>query len=139
MQRVVLGIAVLAAFVAVAGCDNELENQTPTTPAPTTTDTFTGTIGINGAMSHTFSVVAAGTVTATLTEVTPDSTAVVGFALGRWNASSSFCEQIIPKDDAVQGQILSGNAAGVGTLCARIYDTGKLTAPLNYTLTVVHP
>ena len=139
MQRVFLSAVMVAALLAVGGCDNELENQTPTTPAPTTTDTFTGSINVNGAMSHTFSVVAAGTVTATLTEVTTDSAAVVGFALGRWNASSSFCEQIIPKDDAVQGQILSGNAAGVGTLCARIYDTGKLTAPLSYTLTVVHP
>jgi hypothetical protein len=139
MQRVFLGILALAALVAVGGCDNELENLTPTEPAPTTTDTFTGSISVNGGMSHTFLIAAAGTVTATLTEVTPDNTAVVGFALGRWNASSSFCEQIIPKDDAVQGQILTGNVAGLGTLCARIYDTGKLTAPIGYTVTVVHP
>ena len=139
MQRVFLRTLVLAALVAAAGCDNELENGSPTEPAPTTTDTFTGSINVNGAMSHPFSVVAAGRVTATLTEVAPNNTVTVGFALGRWNASSSFCEQIIPKDDAVQGQILAGDAAGVGTLCARIYDTGKLTEPINYTITVVHP
>ena len=139
MQRVFLRTVVLAALVAVAGCDNELENAGPTDPAPTVTDTFTGSINVNGAMSHPFSVVAAGRVTATLTEVTPDNTVTVGFALGRWNASSLFCEQIIPKDDAVQGQILAGDAAGVGVLCARIYDTGKLTETINYTITVVHP
>jgi hypothetical protein len=140
MQRVFLRTLVLAAaVVAATGCDNELEDLPPTEPAPTITETFTGTIGVNGAMSHTFTVVASGTVTATLTEVTPDTSVAVGFALGRWNTSLSFCEQIIPKDDAVQGQILTGNAAGIGTLCTRVYDTGKLTAPLNYTLTVVHP
>ena len=139
MQRVFAGVLMVAALLAVGGCDNEVENLTPTEPAPTTTDTFSGTINVSGAMNHTFTVVASGRVTATLTEVTPDPTVVVGFALGRWNASSSFCEQIIPKDDAVQGQILIGDASGVGTLCARIYDTGRVTAPLNYTITVVHP
>ena len=139
MQRAFLRTVMLAALVAAGGCDNELENQTPTQPAPTTTETFTGSISVNGAMSHTFPIAAAGTVTATLTEVTPDNTISVGFALGRWNASSSFCEQIIPKDDAIQGQVLTGNVSGIGTLCARIYDTGKVTGTVDYTITVVHP
>ena len=139
MQRVFWGAVMLAALVAVGGCDNELENQGPIEPAPTTTDTFTGSITVNGGMSHSFPIVASGTVVATLVEVAPDNTVVVGFALGRWNASTSFCEQIIPKDDAVQGQILTGTVAGAGTLCARVYDTGRLTAPINYTVTVVHP
>jgi hypothetical protein len=139
MKRVFLSALMLAALMSVSGCDNELENQTPTEPAPTTTDVFPGSISINGAANHTFPVVAAGRVTATLTEITPDPAIAVGFALGRWNASSSFCEQIIPNDNALQGQILLGDASGIGTLCVRIYDTGKLTGPINYSISVVHP
>ena len=139
MQRGFWRVLLLAAIVGAGGCDNEIENLPPTEPPPTTTDTFSGTINVNGAMTHTFSVGVAGTVTATLTEVTPDPAIAVGFALGRWNASSSFCEQLIPNDNAVQGQILVGSASGPGALCARIYDTGKLTGALNYTVTVVHP
>jgi hypothetical protein len=139
MQRVFLSVMLVAALVAVSGCDNELENQTPTEPAPTTTDTFAGSINVNGGATHTFSVVASGRVTATLTEVAPDPAIAVGFALGRWNASSLFCEQIISSDTAVQGHIIPGDANGIGTLCVRIYDTGKLTGPVNYSVSVVHP
>ncbi|HJR60509.1 MAG TPA: hypothetical protein VJ813_13955 [Vicinamibacterales bacterium] len=139
MQRAFWTSLLLAAAVVVGGCDNDVGN-TPTEPAPTTTDTFTGTININGAMTHTFPIVAAGTVTATLTEVTPDATVAVGFALGTWNASASTCQQVIPNDAALQGLILTGNVAGAGTLCVRLYDPGsKLTGPVGYTVTVVHP
>ena len=139
MQRAFWKSLLLAAVVAVGGCDND-PDQTPTEPAPTVTETFTGTVAVNGASPHTFPVVAAGTVTATLTEITPDNTVAVGFALGTWNASSSICQQVITNDNATQGQILTGNASGPGTLCVRLSDPGsKLTASAGYTVTVVHP
>jgi hypothetical protein len=139
MQRAFLRTLFLVAAVAVAGCDNDVENQTPTEPPPTTIETFEGTIGINGAMTHTFNVGVAGTVTATLAEVSPDPAIAVGFALGTWNATSSVCQLVIPNDNALQGQILTGSASGAGTLCARVYDTGKLTAAIEYTISVEHP
>lgn len=139
MQRAFFSTLLLAATVAAAGCDNDLGNRSPTEPAPTTTEVFSGTINVNGAMTHTFTTVAAGTVTATLTELTPDRAAIVGFALGTWNASSLVCQQILPNDNAPQGHILLGNVSGAGTLCARIYDTGRLSGPLNYSFSVVHP
>jgi len=139
MQRAFWGVLVLAATMAVGGCDNDLDPTTPTEPAPTTTETFTGTINVNGAAVHTVNIAAAGTVTATLTEVAPDPAIAVGFALGTWNATTSVCQQIIPNDSAIQGQILTGNVSGPGQLCARIYDTGKLTATINYSISVTHP
>jgi hypothetical protein len=138
MQRAFWGVLVLAAAVAVGGCDNDLDT-TPTEPAPTTTDTFDGSINVNGAASHTVNIAAAGTVTATLTEITPDPAIAVGFALGTWNPTTSVCQQIIPNDNALQGQILTGNVSGPGQLCVRIYDTGKLTGAINYRFTVTHP
>ena len=139
MQRAFFRTLVLVAALAAGGCDNDLDNDTPTDPAPTTTETFTGTINPNGAATHVVTIAAAGTVTATLTEVAPDSTIAVGFALGTWNATSSICQQVIPNDNAVQGQILTGNVSGAGQLCTRVYDTGKLTGALTYTISVVHP
>ena len=128
----------LAVAVAAAGCDNDVENATPpTTPAPTTTETFTGSININGAQTHTFSVLASGTVTATLTEVTPDNTVAVGMELGTWNGVS--CATVVSNTNALQGNAVIGTATGFGALCTRIHDVGKLTASLDYTLTVVHP
>lgn len=137
MRRTCYGTMLLAAALVVAGCDNDIENRTPTEPAPTTTDTFTGTINVNGAATHTFATVAAGLVTATLQTVTPDPAIQVGLGLGTWNGTN--CQITLPKDDAVQGNAVIGQVSGAGTLCARIYDVGKMTEALTYTLTVVHP
>jgi len=139
MQRAFWGTLVLVAAVAAGGCDNELDNTPPVEPPPTVTETFTGTINVNGAATHTVTIAAAGTVTATLTEITPDTTIAVGFALGTWNPTLSVCQQVIPNDNALQGQLLTGNVSGPGQLCVRIYDTGKLTGALNYSVSVTHP
>ena len=139
MQRAFWASMVLAAAVSVAGCDNELDNTPDPEPPPTTTETFNGTINVNGAAVHQVTISAAGTMTATLTEVAPDNTIGVGFALGVWNSTTSTCQHVITNDNAVQGQILNGNVSGPGQVCARIYDTGKLTGALNYAISVTHP
>lgn len=139
MQRAFWRSLLLAALVVAGGCDNDVGN-TPTEPPPTVIDTFTGTVNLNGGVTHTFNVAAAGTVIATLTTVTPDSTIPLGFALGTWNNSSATCTLTIVKDDAVQGFIHTGIASGLGTLCVRVYDAAaRLTQPLEYSISVEHP
>jgi hypothetical protein len=128
----------LAAAVVVAGCDNDVDDGSPTDPPPTVTETFEGSINTNGAMTHTFSVSVGGTVEARLVGLTPDPGTAVGFSLGTWNASSSLCQVTLSNDNAVQGAILTGTASRAGTLCTRIYDTGRLTSTLSYTISVTH-
>jgi hypothetical protein len=139
MQRALLRALMLAAAVAVAGCDNDVENQTPTEPPPTVTETFEGTINPNGAATHTFSVSVGGTVSATLLQLSPDPAIAVGFAIGTWNSTSDACQLVISNDNATQGVILNGNASRGGLLCTRIFDTGRLAAPVSYTISVTHP
>jgi hypothetical protein len=131
-------IAVLVLALAATGCssDDDLIPTTPTTPV-TVTETYADTIGRNGARTHNFSSQASGTVTATLTTLSPDSALVVGFALGTWNGS--LCQQVLVKDDATQGTVLTGGVSTFGSLCVRIYDVGNVTEPVNYEITVVHP
>ena len=138
MSRKLYPALVLAAALLGAGCDNVVENApTPTTPAPTTTTNFEGTINPNGAGTHTFNTVAAGTVTVTLTEVTPDATIPVSVVLGTWNGV--VCQTSIAMDTVVQNNQLLGSVSGPGSLCVRVHDNGRLTAPLSYKLSVVHP
>lgn len=138
MYRKLYPALVLATALLAAGCDNLVEDATgPTEPAPTVTENFEGTINVNGALTHTFLTAAAGTVTASLTEVTPDATIAVGFVLGTWNGV--VCQTSLAMDAAVQGNQLVGSVSGAGSLCIRIHDTGRLTAPLSYKLSVVHP
>ena len=139
MLRKLSGTVLLAGALFSAGCDNTIDNPTQPTNPPTTTDSFTGTIDRNGASTHTFTVSLSGTITATLTEVTPDPAVKVGFALGTMNAANT-CQTVLSKEDAVQGHALIGNATGSGTLCVRVHDpNGTLTAPLTYKLSVEHP
>ena len=137
MRRTFCGIVLLTSALLVGGCDNDPDlPTTPTQPDPVT-DTFTGSITVNGAATHTFTVAAAGMVTGTLTSITPDPAIQVSFALGSWNGTS--CQLVQVKDDARQGNALTALNSGAGTLCARISDVGKMTEPLTYTITVVHP
>jgi hypothetical protein len=130
-KLVVLGLA-LAAW----SC-----NTTPTIPTPTppnTTESFSGTLTTNGAQTFSFTIASAGLVTATLATVSPDTTAVIGLALGTWNGTS--CQVIIANDNAVQGTTVTAAASGPGSLCARVYDAaGSLTASESVTVTVTHP
>ena len=139
MLRKFSATLLLAAATLAAGCDNDVENAPGLpTPNPTVTETFTGSLQTNGAVTHQFVVVASGEVTARLAEITPDSAVKVGFMLGTWNGAA--CASTIARDEAAQGDALIGRVTGQGVLCVRIHDpNGKLTAALNYSLTVQHP
>ena len=138
MDRKLYRAVVLALALFAAGCDNDVENATgPIAPAPTTTENFEGTINVNGASTHPFATVAAGPVTVTLTEVTPDNTIAIGLVLGTWNGV--ICQMSMSMDFAVQGNQLVGTVSGPGSLCARVHDNGRMSVPLSYKLTVVHP
>jgi hypothetical protein len=128
-------VAVLCA--GAAACDEEAPPP-PTTPTPTVTETFTGDVSQNGAQTHNFSTAASGVVTATLKEVAPDSSLVIGFSLGNWTGSS--CQIVLANDAATGGAILTGTMSGIGNLCLRMYDVGNVPAAgATYRVEIVHP
>ncbi len=130
--------AVILPVLAMVGCDNPgTVPVTPTTPGVATTESFSGSISVNGATTYQFSATSRGSVTATLTTVGPDSTIVIGVALGTWNGTS--CQVLLANDAAAQGATVLGSVSGVGVLCLRVYDVGKLTATATYTVDVTHP
>ena len=134
--RTLLLLLPLAAITVAASSDNTTTLTTPTSVV-TTTETFAGTLTKNGAVTHQFSATARGTVTATLTKVDPDSTLAIGVSLGTWNGTS--CQIILANDAATVGTGVLGTVSGVGILCLRVYDVGKLTTSEDYSVEVVHP
>ena len=134
-----------ALLSATAACDsgNTAATPTPPTPAPTVTETFSGALGQNGAVTFNFTIAAAGQVTARLSAVTPDATIALGLSLGEWNGFT--CEIKIAKDNALVGSTILGNVSGPGILCARVYDAGKIPDPnpdpvrLSFEIVVIHP
>jgi hypothetical protein len=132
-----LKLLVVAAALGFCGCSN----TTPTTPTPptpaSTTETFQGNLNPNGAKTFSFTVQAAGALTATLTTVSPDATLAIGLALGTWNGTA--CKVELANDSATQGAVVTASASAAGSLCARVYDVGNLTDVVSFEVTVVHP
>ena len=131
--------ALLAAAMSAAACSNNTPTTPTVTPPTSVTDTFSGTLTRNGASSFAFNVSAAGAVFATLTSIA-DSSVAVGLSLGIWNTTTAACSfsQGIANDNALQGATLTASASGVGQLCVRVYDVGKVVDPVDYQVTVVH-
>jgi len=143
MRRSILGAALfVAALSAVtAGCDENTPNP-PNTPGPLpTTERFSGSIGINGAIAFPFSTASAGNISLTLTSVAPDNTAIVGLSVGTWNGTACSVSTGVFNDNAQQGITVTAavSAAGFNNVCARVYDSGKLTAGITFEITVVRP
>jgi hypothetical protein len=111
----------------------------PTTPIAVT-ETFSDSLNPNGGRTYPFVAERAGTVVARLTALAPDATIAVGLSLGTWNGSS--CAIIIANDNATVASTATvpvvGSASGTGAFCLRVYDVGKLTGSVDYTITVEH-
>jgi hypothetical protein len=139
MRSLILRAAVLSVALAGFGCSGEIENF-PTTPDPVfVTETFTGSININGAATHNVFTSATGTVTATLTSLGDNAPSKVGFSIGTL-ATTGTCTAVLHNDNAVVTTELTGTVSTLaGSLCVRIYDVGALTESVPYTFTVTHP
>ncbi|NOT24690.1 MAG: hypothetical protein HOP16_01190 [Acidobacteria bacterium] len=133
-------LVVLCSSVLLAGCGGEdpVVPTTPTPALPTATETFSGAINRNGAVTHTFIAGAAGEVIAKLVAVAPETVESIGLSLGTWNITNSTCQTIISNDSAVQGAEVKGAASIASNLCVRIYDVGKIPAQASYEVTVSH-
>jgi hypothetical protein len=138
MRRRSVRVLVLLTFLtgSVACGDDETPTE-PTQPTrPTTTETFSGTLTVNGAVTHPFTATGSGQMTLRLTTLSPDSAARVGLSLGTFTGTT--CQIVLANDNASQGAIVVGNAGAAGNFCARVYDVGQLGAPTEYTITVEH-
>jgi hypothetical protein len=138
MRLLILRALIASLAVMVAACSG-LIDELPTTPDPViTTETFTGTLTVNGGQTHQFFTSATGAVTATLTSLGEAPPETVGFSMG--TMAGSTCTIVLANDQAVVTSVLTGTVSTLqGALCVRMYDVGKLTAPVDYSFTVSHP
>lgn len=135
MTRYVTTLFVLAAL-ASAGCGSDDPVDLPSQPTPVTiTQTFAGTLTVNGAQTHNFPVERAGTVTAQVKALS-DQAATLGISLGTWNGAA--CQIIISNTAAVLNTTVVGTATSIGQFCVWLNDVGKLTSGVDYSVDVTH-
>jgi hypothetical protein len=126
----------LLAATTLAGCGSDDPVEPPTTPTPVAvTETFNGTLTVNGAQNHNFNVDRAGTVSAQVKALS-DQAATIGVSLGTWNGAA--CTIIIRNTAAVLNTTVTGTAQQTGQFCVSLNDVGKLTAGVDYSVDVIH-
>ena len=141
---------VLVAALAAAGCSDDPITNPDQTPPTQVTETYSGTLTVNGAVSHPIAVLTAGNVVATLTALDPAAVVVageehateVGLSMGTWNGiACSVGAPTLSNDSAKVGVSLTGTATATGNYCIRIYDSGgayRIQQATAYELTVTH-
>jgi hypothetical protein len=137
IHRSTIPMLLLAAVMLTSGCGDD----DPVTPNPTplipVNEAFEGTLTPFSARNHPFDVQNPGTVTVTLTSITPDTT-IVGLDLGTW--TGTFCQINVSRPSAGMGATILGTATAAGALCVRIYDVEPdgLPASVTYVINVSH-
>ena len=129
--------ALLALALAGAACDNG--DLDVTTPTPTlVTEEFTGTVALNGAVSHGFNVLTAGPTVAEITAIDPAGS-FLGFQMGTW--SGVVCTAVLSNDAGTLASVLSARTQSANSLLLTLHDPHSTLTDktVTYTVKVVHP
>jgi hypothetical protein len=130
-------LPITALLLVVSACGDDDPTIITPEPIPDIQEPFQGVIGLNGAITHPFTVTRSGAMTAQLVSLSPDSTLTVGLSIGTWNGS--ICQTVLHNDLAKQGDVVAGATSSPGEFCARIYDArGILVQAQAYLIYVIH-
>jgi len=134
-----IGIAFAMTVALASGACNLLNDVTsPDTPSPSSSsETFGGTVGVQGSSRSTFTVAQQGTVTVTLSAVSPS--VAMGLGIGTPNGATA-CAMTSSTTTALAGptpQLTVTQAPG--NYCVNVYDVGNVTASVTYSVVVAHP
>ncbi len=141
------GLLMLAVSVTAAGCGSD-SVTTPINPTPITiVETFSGTLTVNGGITQPFVATGSGSVSVTISSLAdsngpaasgPDGTIRVGLQLGTWNGTACYVPTAY-NDNAYVSTAVNLLVTAPGALCARVYDSGKLTGPVDFEISISHP
>lgn len=137
-MKLALSMTVALAIACVACGKDDASTTSPSTTT-TKTDSFTGTVPIGGSAMNTFTVGTSGPVTVTMTAAGPPAAIVMGLGVGV--PANGICGVLagasVTATAAATSQL--GGVVSPGSYCVTVYDVGNQTAPITYTVSVVHP
>lgn len=132
----------LAAFglatLLVASCNDASTATSPTSTSPVT-ETFVGQLIPGGSAARSITSASSGTLSLTLTQIGPPADIAVGLGVGipQSNGTGCYLTQWTATGAASTPQISAAVEAGV--YCLRLFDTGALTSPVAFSITIVRP
>jgi hypothetical protein len=135
MTRRRIRFAPLALALMVSACGSSASTSPTTTTSGLTTETFTGTVAVNGSDFKSFTVTVTGVISVTLTAA-PVS---MGLAVGIPGASGCVPLAGASTTATAGSAIQLAGEVTPGLFCVQVYDVGNQTAAVTYSVTVVHP
>jgi hypothetical protein len=144
MRQLMFALGLLAAAASFGCSNNNSSNSGLTGPSPTVvTETFNGSIGQNGTMTHNFTVTNSGyPLLAGFTSISPATVTALGVGIGIWDPTAQTCSLNQTQNDSAKlGSTGVSATAPSGTFCMRVYDGGNITdssVTVSYTLQVEH-
>lgn len=137
MKTFISFAAALLLAMAGAACSKSDTTTSPTTSTSPTTLTFASQVSVKGGTSRTFAMSTAGTVKITLVTL-GNGTVVAGLGVGL-PATAAPCSlaQSVVTGPSASAQIIT--TADAGTYCVQVFDSGRLTADTEFSVTVEHP
>jgi hypothetical protein len=123
-------------------CGSNNTPTTPTTPALPSAEVFSGTLTAQGSSFYSFTVAATGNVSITLASLVPKApgpavSTVMGLGVGTPSGTDCEVTNSVTTAPGLTAQLV--NSLTPATYCAKIYDLGELTAPVDFTVRIVHP
>lgn len=133
MTRLLLA-PILTALLTTA-CSND--NPTPVSPSPPPTSfTFATSFTARGSATRTFDQVVAGTVTMTLTSVTPD--VPLGIGIGIPGTAGGACNLTRAEVTRAGTSPQLTLRADPGTWCVRVWDAGAVVELVSFSMRVTY-
>jgi hypothetical protein len=129
-----------------SACGNSPSTTSPSTTSTTpsrTTELFTGNLAAGDSQFYSFTVGQSGTTDITLVSLTPAGTArpaltnPVGLGIGTPAGTGCSLSTALTAQPGLAAQLSTSTPAT--TYCVDIYDIGSVTAPVAFTIRIVHP
>lgn len=134
-------VGVVLMLVGVA-CSEDIETPTSATETVTgpTTILFSGTLQPRTSRFYSYSVTAAGSVSALLASVERNSVPMAdALEIGIGSPAGSGCAVTVSAHVSAALVPQLRHEAAAGTYCVRVADTRGLPAPMAFTIRVIHP
>ena len=139
MKHSVLALIVVAVAGAACGGDSP---TTPSTPTPSgSTETFTGSLPLQGSSFYSFTVPTAETVSVSLASLTasgtgPAATSVVRLGVGVPLGTDCSVTNSVDTAAGLTSQLTA--PVNPDVYCVKISDIGNLAGPMNFTIRIGH-
>ena len=120
------------------GCGSSSTTAPSTTATSPTTDTFSSILYVGSAVSRSYTLSTAGTVTASLVSAAPPAI-VIGFGVGIPLSNDAGCVLSSSLNTTAGPTAQVTAAVDTGAYCVQVFDPGTVTDPVSFTINIVHP